>query len=346
MTTIQKKLNPGVFTVAAMLAQPEETRELDWLKTMVQFAVGLELSTIPPYLTALWSIKDTSTSPAPDVILPIALQEMLHMGTACNILTSLGATPSIADPKVVPIYPGHMPGGVHPALWIQLRPLSKELLADTFMPIEEPESGPVKYALGQAYPTIGAFYTAIQECIKKLPPEIFTGERQLVIGRSDFPLTAVKTQADALAAIEMIKSQGEGTSSSPLYGPDPTADMSHYYLFGELYHEHLLVPVPGKDAWEYTGDELPFPAPGDIYPMAPIPAGGYPESTAFDGVYSKMLRQLESAWRLGGSEGAAQLTAAQMTMSSLGTLAVALMQQKIGQSELTYGPCFRYVPEA
>src|SRR5262249_6427108 len=158
------------------------------------------------------------------------LQEMLHMGLTCNLLTSLGQAPVIASAAVVPKYPGHLPGSVHPTLWVELGPLSKDLVAETFMTIEEPgPGGGARFPFGQTYPTIGAFYTAIQQCIRKLPGDVFTGARQLVLTRPDFPLKAITTAGEALNAIEVIKEQGEGESGSPLYGPD-AADMAHYYL--------------------------------------------------------------------------------------------------------------------
>ncbi|HEX3147667.1 MAG TPA: ferritin-like protein [Gemmataceae bacterium] len=325
-----------------MLASPEEDRDLDWLKQMVQFAVQLEFATIPPYLTAFWSVKDTSTAPAPNVILVIVLQEMLHMGIVCNLLSSLGQTPVIASPGIVPKYPGPLPGGVHPTLQIELKPLSKDLIAQTFMTIEEPESGSVRFALGQTYPTIGAFYTAIQDCIRKLPGNPFTGTKQLTIARPDFELTPITCPAEAIAGLALIKEQGEGESGSPLYGPNPD-DLAHYYLFGELYHEKALVQVSPNN-WQYTGDAMPFPAPDEIYPMAPIPAGGYPQSLAFDKTFTQMLGQLQQAWTLGGTPGAAQLTLAQETMGQLGQLAVELMQTPVTTgSPHTMAPCFRFV---
>ena len=42
----------GTFDLQEMLAYPEEERDINWLKIMVQHAVQLEFATIPPYLTA------------------------------------------------------------------------------------------------------------------------------------------------------------------------------------------------------------------------------------------------------------------------------------------------------
>ncbi len=284
-----------------MLSFKKEERDLAWLQEMLQFAIQLEFATIPPYLTAMWSVKATAASPAPHIILSVVLQEMLHMATACNLLTSIGGSPRIADSGTVPAFPGPLPGGVHPGLEVALRPLSQELLADTLMPIEEPDPGPVKFSLGQTYPTIGSFYNAIQDCIRALPPDIFTGQRQLSLTRAGFRLKSVHSQAEALEGLEMIKDQGEGNEGTPFYGPDP-ADLAHYFLFGQLYHGRALVQVAGASCWDYDGEPIDFPAPSEIYPMAPVPPGGYPEGAAFDAAFSEMLRELQGAWDTGGQE--------------------------------------------
>ena len=330
------------FNLQAMLKCAEKDRDLTWLSDMLQFAVQLEFATIPPYLAAYWSVKPTSSSVVQNMILSVALQEMLHMGLVCNIMTSLGTTPKIADAAVVPQYPGHLPGRVHPTLWVELRPLSRELIADTFMVIEEPENGPIRYSQGQTYPTIGAFYSAIQESLRKLPDHAFSGDRQVVLNRPDFALGAVATRDDALNAIETIKEQGEGESGSPLYGPG-ASDMAHYYLFGQIFYERTLVEVAPGD-WQYTGDEITFPTADEIYPMAPVPAGGYPEGDRFDREYTRMLAQLQDAWEQGGAAGGAALTQAQRTMGELGRLAVELMETPVQTgSPFTMGPGFRLI---
>jgi hypothetical protein len=345
--TLGRRLDAGDvkrMDLSEMLAYPEHERDEKWLKRMVQFAIELESSTIPPYLTAYWSVKNISSSPAPNILLSIVLQEMLHMGIVCNLSNSLGQTPIIASPAVVPKYPGRLPGDVHPTLWVELKPLSKGLIADTFMTIEEPETASVRFAFGQTYPTIGAFYTAIGECIRKLPDRTFTGTRQLTLARPDFTLNPITTASEALAGIELIKEQGEGESGSPLYGPNP-ADMAHYYLFGQIYHEKVLEQV-SPNTWTYTGEDIPFPSADEIYPMATVPECGYPESLPFDRTFTRMLFHLQKAWELGGPEGAAELTRAQETMSALGQLAIRLMETPTEPGgALTMGPCFRFVTE-
>jgi hypothetical protein len=57
----------------------------------LQGAVSLEFSTLPPYLSALWSVKD-DLSPVAKSIREIAQEEMLHMALACNMLSAIGGS--------------------------------------------------------------------------------------------------------------------------------------------------------------------------------------------------------------------------------------------------------------
>jgi Ferritin-like len=85
------------------------------------------------------------------------------------MLTTLGGTPQMNTQGVVPKYPGRLPGGVRPQLTVALIGLSKQIIADMYLQIEFPEKGPVAFALGETFPTIGAFYDALLVAVQKLP---------------------------------------------------------------------------------------------------------------------------------------------------------------------------------
>ena len=110
-------------TIVDLMRVPPADYNLKWLKNPLQAAVQLEMATIPPYLCAMWSIKD----PADPVraIRDIVLEEMSHMGTACNVLTAIGGTPRLNTADVVPTYPGPLPGGVHTDLIVSLSGLAR-----------------------------------------------------------------------------------------------------------------------------------------------------------------------------------------------------------------------------
>src|SRR5262245_28747598 len=118
-----------------LMTVPEEKRDPAWLAESLQAAIELEMSTIPPYLSAAWSIdqSDPDADPA-DVrgtIMQIAQEEMLHMGIACNLLAAIGGQPMIL--QRAPRYPTRLPKDIHTGLKVGLAPLTRELVRKTFM---------------------------------------------------------------------------------------------------------------------------------------------------------------------------------------------------------------------
>ncbi|GAA2149444.1 ferritin-like protein [Humibacillus xanthopallidus] len=249
------------------------TRPSD-LYPSLQAAIELEHATIPPYLTALFSIKQGHNSEAAAIIGSVVGEEMLHLTIACNVLNAIGGTPRIDDPTFIPSYPGPLPMGVHSSLTVGLAKLSRRLVHDVFMAIEEPESvihipDGVPRALtamaGQPeFATIGQFYAAIKEKLADLEDAsgkqketIFVGDpaRQVVDSRwySSAELFAVSGLASALAAIDVIVEQGEGTGASPLDGQHVVA---HYYRFAEIVHGRRLVSVDAPPGWAFAGEPV------------------------------------------------------------------------------------------
>ena len=108
--------------------------ELDHLRAALQAAVTLEFATLPPYLSALWSVKDDIGYVA-NSIRQVIQEEMLHMSLAANMLGSIGGHPQVSNRA--PSYPGPLPLGIHPELVVHLAALSPDTLA-TFLEIERP----------------------------------------------------------------------------------------------------------------------------------------------------------------------------------------------------------------
>ena len=79
------------------LCQAQPIENLDSLKLHLQFAIGLELTTIPLYLAAEYSIPKGANTAATRVIQSVVIEEMLHMCLAANVLNSIGGAPS-TDP--------------------------------------------------------------------------------------------------------------------------------------------------------------------------------------------------------------------------------------------------------
>src|ERR1700676_3157847 len=136
------------------------------------------------------------------------------------------------------------------------------------MVIEEPEDPlhfPVlKLALEAAAPTtIGQFYDKIKKQIQEQGNKIFTGDpkRQLTTGFGLLQTIHVHDVDSAIAAINLIVEQGEGTKKSPL---DPEGTPAHYYRFAEIYYGKMLIPNPepkpkGPD-YAYGGHNISFDA--------------------------------------------------------------------------------------
>lgn len=343
--------------ILELMEHPTERRDADWMRDAAQQAVLLELATLPPYLCGLWSIE-TSTGDGSvfDTLREIIFDEMSHLGLACNLLTTIGGTPVLADETVVPRYPGPLPGGVRPELSVFLSGLTKDAV-EMYSRIEEPDH-PLVRAVAE-HTSIGAFYTALLEAFR-MHPERITGAHQLTMlmphhgeGNDVVPLT---TLASVESAIDVIKEQGEGTSASP-ENPHPGAEgeRAHYYAFREIFHERKLKKNPATGKFEFTGAAIAVP---EAMPMGIVPEGGWPRTgpsapdaetiqilDEFNQAYSALLRALERPWRESDPSQAEQLLFdAVGQMSFLQDPALRLMARPIpGAGGKTYGPEFRYV---
>ena len=225
LRALQETLAPAVAAAAGGDDEPQDMRivelmraplhDLPWLKQALQAAIKLEFATLPPYLCARWSVK-SGNDPVARSIRAIVMEEMFHMGLACNLLTAIGGAPVLNTPAEVPEYPGPLPGGVHPGLEVGLEGLSVSSAA-VFMTIEYPQGGPIALRHIEEYPTIGDFYDAIEAAFVDLnPPLTLDGQLEGPLG-----LTKILAIRDVLQAIAIIKRQGEGSALSPEdTGPD------------------------------------------------------------------------------------------------------------------------------
>ncbi|MFF5934417.1 ferritin-like protein [Streptomyces sp. NPDC012508] len=346
--------------IVELMEMPAAEHDETWLKDALQQAVMLELATLPPYLCGLWSIQEAdSGSDVSETMHEIVFDEMSHMGLVCNMVTTVGEVPRIADSDLVPKYPGPLPGGVQPDLTVSLTGLSKPAL-DMYSRIERPDDPVVEER--ETHTSIGAFYTAILEAFRSRP-ELIKGTRQLTKimagahgqGNNVIPL---RTLADVEAALRVIKEQGEGTAASPENPfPGEAGELAHFYSFRQIFHGRKLIRVSDDPPrFDFLGDEIPMPR---THPMGTVPAGGWvaggvpvsatvqQDLTAFNRHYSSLLRFLERAWRAEQPAVATQmLNRAVVEMFNMQGPAQALMATPLpGGSGMTYGPEFLYVAE-
>jgi hypothetical protein len=340
----------------------DEARELDILKRELQVAIEIELATIPPYLTALFSLPDGSNRESQVIVRNVVMEEMLHMTLAANVLNAIGGTPRVGRHHHVPGYPTNLPWHSK-GFAVGLAPFSKSQV-QTFCRIETPEEdhplrgqqdlldaeraekhGPVAVEgpppEPRNYTSIGEFYAALIGRLHWLvaemgPAAIFTGPRERQVDAEEYyggsgHIVAVHDLASAVRALKEIVHQGEGTYTSVWEGSREKAipkQPAHFYLFDEI--------VQGR--YYKTGDKPHHPkgeplhvAWNTVYRSSPNPKAqryqrAYPEIAeklrAFDEVYLELLDEIGRAFN--GEPG--RLRTAVKQMYELRYSAVELMR--------------------
>lgn len=249
-------------------------QDLAALFPMLQNAIELEHATIPPYLTAMFSLKPGTEREIWQIIHSIVIEEMMHMTIAANILNALGGKPDINHPAFVPNYPTPLPMGIASGLIVTLAKYSRDQVKNVFMEIEEPEHPlhfPIKANMLEAAPpeyhTIGQFYDALKLKIKELAPKILPGDPSLQVTSPFYPsdlLFPIITRQNALDAIDIIVEQGEGTELKPV---DPEGELAHYYKFEELYVGKRLIADPSaQNGYSFSGADIPY-NPDNVQPI-------------------------------------------------------------------------------
>ncbi len=211
------------------------------LHAHLRLAGIVELTTIPTYLYAMYSLDDLA-SDAAKLIKSVAVEEMLHLALVGNLLLATGGEPKFYAPDSVPSYPLVLPHHV-PETIVSLEPCSRGVIRDLFMVIEQPaEAGAPPEA--DEYETLGQFYAAIEEAVKRLEP--FDNprlDRQLSDPAFYNPvkfdaadsggLVGIYDCDTALEAMEIIIHQGEGVGDHRYADPDHQ-ELTHYYKFEQL----------------------------------------------------------------------------------------------------------------
>ena len=187
-----------------------------------------------------------------ETITGIAIEEMLHLALVMNVMTAIGAAPSLSRPNF-PRHSEFLPPGVEFALlpfgadalthFLYLeRPEGMERVdAAEFVPAASPPE-PVGQAEVmprlQGFLTVGHLYRGIEQGLSDLADQL--GERVLFVGepraqatpeRFRWPqLIAVTDLASARAALEEIIEQGEGARGD--WRP------AHYGRFFGIWNEY------------------------------------------------------------------------------------------------------------
>jgi hypothetical protein len=336
------------------------------LKELLQAAVELELSTIPPYLCALYSMHPDGNDEAKLVIRSVVVEEMLHMVLAANVLNAIGGEPRVAG-EHAPRYPHELPDGVV----LDLLPFSPQAV-EAFLTVENPGHSPHSahtpdedpLLAGRRHPhhvahavrtakgptTIGEFYAEIIDLMTRTAAEV--GEQALFCGDPARQVTreyyyagggasiGVSDLASARRALAEIVEQGEGEMYS-MYDED--GDLAHYFRFQQLKYGRAY--LPSDDAGVPTGPpvSVDFEA---AYPMLANPRNADyadPELRAASGVanrvWSQLLRQIERAFN---GEPAELVPAVHSMFKLRDAMLVLLANPLAGHPERHAGPTFEW----
>jgi CDGSH-type Zn-finger protein len=329
------------------------------LRRHLQWAIEVEHSTLPPYLCALYSIKEGSNQEAAEVVHSVFMEEMLHLTMAANLLNAVGGSPQIDSPSLLPRFPTYLPHS-NRAFKVPLTKFSPEAV-EIFMRIEKPGEHD-GLPEDNRFESIGQFYEAIEVALQELAGRLgeealFCGDParqvtdELYYGGSGRIITVVDLES-ALAALEEIVEQGEGLQHQEIWDGDrdmfhpEREEVAHYFRFQELYlgrrHATGDTPQSGPTGeplhvdWDAVHNMRPNPRTAD-YPVASEIRAQMDE---FNHAYSGVLHLLDECFN-----GSPRLLAvATGAMYGLKEQAIELMKLPSGDGETTVGPSFEYVP--
>jgi CDGSH-type Zn-finger protein len=331
---------------------------LESLRAHLQTAIEIEHATLPPYLCALYSIKEGTNHEAAAVIQSVVLEEMLHLTLAANVLNAVGGSPVLDAPRLLPPYPTYLPHS-NRAVELSLRPFSPDALT-AFMAIEKP--GPRNAAPeDDAFETIGQFYAAIKDSLVRLCADlgeaaVFSGDPTRQVSDDMYyggggRIVAVTDLDSARRALDEIVEQGEGLDHESIIDGDrdmfhPDRDeLAHYFRFRELALGRHYVPGDTPHSGP-TGEPVTVDWSG-VHPMRTNPRGAdYPPGSqiraamdAFNRSYSEVLALLQQCFN-----GDPQLLAiATGAMYGIKGQMIALMQLDSDDGSTTVGPSFEWV---
>lgn len=294
------------------------------LHSYLHIAIQLEHATIPPYLTALYSLHPTTNADAYRVIRVVAVEEMLHLTLAANLLNAVGGTPDLSAEGFVPTYPAHLPDG-ETDFEVGTRPFSRETI-EMFLKIERPAvaEGESRFVSRERssrallpgvdaheddlhFYSIGEFYAEIGEGIGRLHEQmgdaLFCGDPARQVGPEYYysgggAVVKVTDSASAAEAMRTISEQGEGLGGAIF---DEEGELAHYYRFQQLLLGRYY--QPGDQGGSPTGPPLDIDWDA-VYPVkADAQLGDYSEPgelrdavLAHSAAYGEFLGRLDEAY--------------------------------------------------
>ncbi|WP_321951523.1 ferritin-like domain-containing protein [Paraburkholderia bannensis] len=220
----------------AYAAQAGEVDSRKILQDAAQLAIQVEMTTIPPYLTALYSIKDPA-SEAYQTLRSVVMEEMFHVNQAANLLVAIGGRPRLTG-AAVPVYPCYLPhANPESTPFIGLSRASIDVFQNTFTAIERP-APPHAAPQGSEYDTIAQLYEALIDGLERyqgVTPlfQAAPGMRQrttIYLGKFGGDPVEVTSLASAKLGVQQIVQQGEGSipDVEPMIPLSPWGTYNYY----------------------------------------------------------------------------------------------------------------------
>ncbi|TDD36202.1 hypothetical protein E1287_11850 [Actinomadura sp. KC06] len=307
-------------------------RSVEDLANHLHVAAQVELSTIPLYLYAAYSIRTRGHSQwaAPRGVLRsligISIEEMLHLALVRNLMVAIGYGDQITfyDEDFIPKYPSLMMHRYNPddpdgaEILLSLDKLSTEQVS-TFRRIEMPDKvkpDAVTFAAHpedvEQYKSLGAFYRSIQDGFTRLDRE---GKIRwkLEDARKQYKRAfwnefgngkpiRVHNLDTALDALKIIIEQGEGTlkDHEHIKVKSGVEDYTHYEKFLRIQRGEEGIGAVDGDKHEIKIDD-----PKATWPVVPDPMvddfedqpGIHSLMTLFNAAYCYTLRLLDELYR-------------------------------------------------
>lgn len=317
------------------MADPQITK-VETLRQYLHVAMQLEHATVPPYLTALYSIHPGTNLDAVQVLRVVVVEEMLHLALAANLLNAVGGEPDLTRPGFVPPYPAYLPDG-EDDFKVHLRPFSRHAV-QTFLQIERPNMAPDRrsrllhrpdrrgpshlakcprdpemhfYSIGDFYKEIEDGLVHLDEQARAAGTTLFTGDPKRQVTSEQYysgggRLTPVTDIESARRAVDLIVAQGEGEHRG-VFGEE--GELAHFYRFEQLLKGRYY--RSGADKPDGKPDEPHFPTGPELkvdwdaaYPvktdakLADYRPGSelHAAAVAFNDFYAGFLRLLTDAF--------------------------------------------------
>jgi hypothetical protein len=245
-----------------ILATPPVDASVEDVRLLLQAALEVERFTIPPYLTALYSIHENANVECAALLRAIVVQEMLHMSLVCNVLNAIGGSPDLRTRRHLN-YPQPLPYSDDDYL-VGIGPFTPDTI-HTFVRIEQPGQG----AHGIGFHELSQFYRYIEKALTALNEStrghVFRADHGRQVGPEHFygsggRLLRVTNLKTAREVLDLVIVEGEGTPTNVSGGDQrfqQPFQLGHYFAFKSILLGRRYVTTDSPDR-PPSGPELPI----------------------------------------------------------------------------------------